>query len=640
MPHSLRGRRKEYAEMAEDSPTIRFGVFELNVYTRELRKDGKKVPIQEQPLRVLVSLLERPGELVTRDELREKLWQSDTFVDFDTGLNKAITKIRDVLEDSAASPRFVETLPKRGYRFIAPVEKLAPAPEQRAPDPTSLETRPAEAVKSGYGGKTKLTAAGVSFLLLLIVIAWLRWSRERPASRIRSIAVLPLVNLSGDSNQEYFADGMTDELITDLAQIHSLRVISRTSVMQFKNTKKNLPDIAAQLNVDAIVEGSVMRSGDHVRITAQLLDARQDRHLWAASYERGMVDLIGLQGQVAKSIADQVKVSLTTEEDARLAKRSPTDPEAFDALLKGRFLWNRRIPAAAEKAIGYFREAVDKDPGNAEAWASLAGCYASIGADIGSADPAKVAPEAREAVQKALKLDANLAEAHATLAKIKLWYDWDWTGSEQEFRRAIELNPNDSATLLSYSLYLQVRKRFDESLEENRRAIDLDPLNILGSMHLAWLYTDAHEGDKAVEQSKRVLEMDPAFTGAYLYVARGYELQGKWPEAIAAFEKTRGVYNAGYLAGVAHVWAASGNRGQAEAALSKLEEFSRQNYVSPLSFAGYYAALGDRDRAFEWLEKGYRQRAPPMIALEVSYVWDNLRTDPRFHSLERRVGFR
>src|SRR5580658_3368774 len=210
MPHSLRGRRKEYAEMAEDSPTIRFGVFELNVYTRELRKDGKKVPIQEQPLRVLVSLLERPGELVTRDELREKLWQSDTFVDFDTGLNKAITKIRDVLEDSAASPRFVETLPKRGYRFIAPVEKLAPAPEQRAPDPTSLETRPAEAVKSGYGGKTKLTAAGLSFLLLLIVIAWLRWSRERPASRIRSIAVLPLVNLSGDSNQEYFADGMTD----------------------------------------------------------------------------------------------------------------------------------------------------------------------------------------------------------------------------------------------------------------------------------------------------------------------------------------------------------------------------------------------------------------------------------------------
>jgi TolB-like protein/DNA-binding winged helix-turn-helix (wHTH) protein/Tfp pilus assembly protein PilF len=625
--------------MAEDSPRIRFGTFELDLHTRELRKDGRKVSIQEQPLRVLVSLLERPGELVTRDELRKMLWQSDTFVDFDTGLNKAITKIRDILADSAAAPRFVETLPKRGYRFIAPVEKPAPAPERRAPDPASLEALPAEAAKSGYSGRAKLAAAVLSLLLLLAVVAWLRWSREQPAARIRSIAVLPLANLSGDSNQEYFADGMTDELITDLAQIHSLRVISRTSVMQFKNTKKPLPEIAAQLSVDAVVEGSVMRSGDRVRVTAQLLDARQDRHLWAASYERGMVDVIGLQGQVAKAIADQVKASLTPEEDARLAKRSPTNSEAFDALLKGRFLWNRRSPAAAEKAIGYFREAVEKDPGNAEAWSALAGCYASLGADIGSADPAKVAPEARAAVQKALELDANLAEGHSNLARIKLWYDWDWAGSEREFRHAIELNPNDSANHLNYSLYLQVRKRFDESLAENRRALDLDPLNILGSMHLAWVYTDAHEGAKAVEQSERVLELDPAFTGAYLYVARGYELERKWPEAIAAFEKTKGVYQAAYLAGVAHAWAASGNRRQAEAAFSKLEEFSRQNYVSPLSFAGYYAALGDQDRAFEWLEKGYRQRAPSMIALEVSYVWDDLRTDPRFQSLERRVGF-
>jgi TolB-like protein/DNA-binding winged helix-turn-helix (wHTH) protein/Tfp pilus assembly protein PilF len=630
MPHSLRGRRKEYVEMAENSPTIRFGVFELDLHTRELRKAGRKVPIQEQPFRVLVSLLERPGELVTRDELREKLWQSDTFVDFDTGLNKAITKIREVLADSAASPRFVETLPKRGYRFIAPVEKLANLPEAIPP----------EAVRSADGGRAKrLAAVGLAVLLVVALVAWLRWSRERSPGHIRSIAVLPLDNLSGDSNQEYFADGMTDELITDLAQIHSLRVISRTSVMQFKHTKKTLPEIAAALNVDAVVEGSVMRSGDRVRVTAQLLDARQDRHLWAASYERGLADIIGLQGQVAKAIADQVKASLTSEEDARLVKRRSTSPEAYDALLKGRFLWNRRNPAAAEKAIGYFREAVEKDPGNAEAWAAMAGCYASLGADIGSVDPAKMAPEAHAAAAKALDLDANLAEAHGALAKIKLWYDWDWTGSEREFRRAIELSPNDSETHRNYSHYLDVRKRFAEALEENRRAMDLDPLDILNSMHVAWLYTDAREGDKAVEQSKRVLEMDPAFIGAYLYVARGYELEGKWTEAIAAYEKTRGLYDAGYLAGVAHAWAASGDRRQAEAAFSKLQKFSKQNYVGPLSFAAYYAALGDRDRAFEWLEKAYRQRAPSLIALEVNYVWDNLRTDPRFQSLERRVGF-
>ena len=630
-----------------DSGAIRFGVFELDLRTRELRKAGGKVRIQEQPLCVLVSLLERPGELVTRDELRQKLWQSDTFVDFDTGLNKAITKIRDVLGDSAASPRFVETLPKRGYRFIAPIEKLAP--ERRAPGPAPPEAMPPEvrgpnAAESprgafGYGGRAKLAGAGLAVLLLLAVVAWLRWSRNSPPARLRSIAVLPLDNLSGDSNQEYFADGMTDELITDLAQIHSLRVISRTSVMQFKHTKKSLPQIAAELNVDAVIEGSVVRSGNNVRVTAQLLDARKDRHLWAASYEREMTDIIGLEGQVAKSIADQVKVKLTPEEDARLAKRRPTNPEAYDALLKGRFLWNKRNGAAAEKAIGYFRQAAAIEPGNAEAWAALAGCYASLGADIGSVDPAKAVPEARAAVAKALELDPNLAEAHGTLARIKLWYDWDWAGSEREYRRAIELNPNDSMIHLGYSHYLLVRKRFDEALEENRRALDLAPLDILCSMHLAWLYYDSHDGEKAVAQSKRVLEMDPAFTGAYLYVARGYELQGKWPETIAAYEQARGSYGVQYLAGVAHAWAASGNRRQAEAALAKLNEFSKQNYVSPLAFAEYYAALGDRDRAFEWLERGYRQRAPGLIELEVSYVWDNLRTDPRFHSLERRVGF-
>jgi TolB-like protein/DNA-binding winged helix-turn-helix (wHTH) protein/Flp pilus assembly protein TadD len=640
-------QRKEYVDRAGDSPTICFGVFELDLRTRELRKAGGRVRIQEQPLCVLVSLLERPGELVTRDELRQKLWQSDTFVDFETGLNKAITKIRDVLGDSAASPRFVETLPKRGYRFIAPVEKLASermAPTPAMPGAIPPEVRAAPAAESprsafGYGGWAKLAGAGLAVLLLLAVIAWLRWSRVSPPARMRSIAVLPLDNLSGDSNQEYFADGITDELITDLAQIHSLRVISRTSVMQFKRTKKNLPQIAAELNVDAVIEGSVVRSGNNVRVTAQLLDARQDRHLWAASYEREMTDILGLEAQVAKSIADQVKVKLTPEEDARLAKRRPANPEAFDALLKGRFLWNKRNAAAAEKAIGYFRQAAGIEPGNAEAWAALAGCYASLGADIGSVDPAKAAPEARAAVAKALELDPNLAEAHGALARIKLWYDWDWTGSEREFRRAIELNPNDARNHLAYSQNLQVRKRFADALAENKRAIDLAPLDILGSMHLAWLYFDAREADKTVAQSKRVLEMDPGFTGAYLYVARGYELQGKWPEAIAAYEQARDTYRVPYLAGVARAWAAYGNRRQAEGALAKLTEFSKQNYVSPLRFAGYYVALGDRDRAFLWLERGYRQRAPGLIELEVSYVWDNLRTDQRFHSLERRVGF-
>jgi TolB-like protein/DNA-binding winged helix-turn-helix (wHTH) protein/Tfp pilus assembly protein PilF len=626
--------------MAGDSPRICFGVFELDLQTRELRKAGVKVRIQEQPLCVLVSLLERPGELVTRDELRQKLWESDTFVDFDTGLNKAITKIRDVLGDSAASPRFVETLPKRGYRFIAPTE--TPAPKEIAANPARPEKTAADQPRRSafvYGSGAKLAVAGVAALLLLTVAVWLRWSRQSTPNRIRSIAVLPLVNLSGDANQEYFADGMTDELITDLAQIHSLRVISRTSVMQFKQTKKSLPEIAAALNVDAVIEGSVLRSGNNVRVTAQLLDARHDRHLWAASYGREMADIIALQGEVAKAIADQVQVKLTPEEDARIAKRRPANPQAYDALLKGRFLFNRRNPAAAGMAIAYLREAAAKDPGNAEPWAALADCYTAMGADLGSADPAKVAPEARAAVAKALELDPNLAEAHGALAKIKLWYDWDWSGSQREFRRAIELNPNNSAIHLSYSSYFDMRKSFDEAFEENRRALDLAPLDILGSMHLAWLYRDSRQGDKTVQQSKRVLEMEPAFNGAYLFMAYGYELQGKWGEAIAAYERVKGPYQIAYLSGIARAWAASGNKGQAEAALTNLKDFSKQNYVSPLSFAAYYAALGDRDRAFDWLEKAYRQRTPSLISLEVNYFWDNLRNDPRFHSLEQRIGF-
>ena len=632
MPAFPAWQRKDQRDMAGDSQTIRFGVFELDLRTRELRKAGRKVRIQEQPFGVLVSLLERSGELVTRDELRQKLWQSDTFVDFDTGLNKAITKIRDALDDSATSPRFIETLPKRGYRFIAPIEKIVPAPE--AATPLESTGRP-----FSHGGRTKLAVAALAVLLLVSALVWLLGPRESAPARIRSIAVLPLDNLSGDSNQEYFADGMTDELITDLAQIHSLRVISRTSVTQFKHTRKNLREIAAELNVDAVVEGSVLRSGDHVRVTAQLLDARRDRHLWAASYQREMADIIGLQAQVAKAIVDQVKVELTPEEGAKLAQRRPANPEAYDALLRGRFLWNRRNPAAAEQAIGYFHQAVEKDPDNAEAWAALAGCYVSLGGDIGSADPAGMAPQARAAVQKALNLDPNLAEAHGALARIKLWYDWDWSGSEREFRRTIELNPNDAENHRSYSHYFQMRKRFDEALEENRRGLDLAPLDILGSMHLAWLYSDMRDGDKTLKQAGRVLEMDPAFIGAYLYVARGYELQGKWSDAIAAYERTKDVYGRGYLAGLAHAWAASGNRRQAEVALARLKEFSNGNYVSPLDFARYYAALPDRNRAFEFLEKAYREHAPGLIALEVAYEWDTLRTDVRFQSLERRVGF-
>jgi TolB-like protein/DNA-binding winged helix-turn-helix (wHTH) protein/Tfp pilus assembly protein PilF len=628
---------------ANQASTVhRFGVYEFDPRRGELRKQGMRIRFEGQPVAILTMLLKRPGEVVPREELQKELWPADTFVDFEHSLNAAIKRLRAVLNDSADAPRYIETLPGRGYRLIAPVQGVSGSDKAAA----SVEAEPRGV--SEAPARTRHRPIRIALVVAGLLVAglaawgWREWrhgiASQRPVPAIRSLAVLPLQNLTSDASEEYFADGMTDELITDLAQIHSLRVISRTSVMQFKQTKKKLPEIAAELNVDAVVEGSVVRSGPTVRVTAQLLDARQDRHLWASSYERQVADIVGLQGEVAKAIADQVRAKLTPEEDAILAKRRPTNPEAYDALLKGRFFLHRRNAAAEEKALGHLRRAVEIDPGYAEAWSELAACYASMGADVGVADRAKVLPEAHAAIAKALAIDGDLPEAHVTLAWIKLWYDWDWSGAEREFRRGIELNPNDSAAHRFYSQYLQVRKRFDEALEENKRAIDLAPLDILASVHLAWLYVDARQSEKAIEQSQKVLEMDPTFVGSWLFVAAAYEQQGKWPEAIAAWEKTKDMYGGTYLAGVAYASAMSGNRRQAEDARAKLIELSKHRYVSPLAFAQIDAALGDREAAFRRLERAYEERATGLIELGVGYRFDTLRSDPRFQELERRIG--
>ncbi len=631
-----------------------FGEWRLDPAEHLLLHRGASVPLTPRVFETLLLLVENAGRLVTKDEFMKRVW-ADAFVG-DLALTQNISQLRKALGDAAA----IETVPKKGYRFLQ-IVRLAEAAtiregeedkESAAESTTSSVVSEANLSTASSGGRarTRLPASGwrwvigVAVVVFFALTANLIYTRGRnvravATPSIRSLAVLPLQNLSGDPNQEYFADGMTEELITDLAQIHSLRVISRTSVMQFKHTNKKLPEIAAELDVDAVVEGSVVRAGNSVRVTAQLLDARRDRHLWAASYERDIPNILELQGQVARTIADQVNAKLTPQEGEALAKRRPTNPEAYDALLTGRFLFNRRNAADVEKALGYFQHAVDLDPNNAQAWAALGSCYTSLGSDLGVADPAKVLPQARAALTKALALNPNLAEAHSTLGWIKLWYDWDWRGAEQEFRRSLELDPNSSVAHRDYSHYLQLRKRFDEAVEENKRAIDLAPLDILPSIHMAWLYVDAREGVKAVEQSRHVLEMDPAFTGAYLMLAGGYELQGEWKEELAAIKRAKGLYPGAYFGTVAYVQAVSGNKLRAKAAFTELTEFSRHNYVSPLDFASYYAALGDRNKAFEWLNRAYRERATGMISIEVNDRLDNLRPDPRFRELERRVGF-
>ena len=615
-----------------------FGTFRLEPAERTLLRQGEIVVLTPKVFDTLVVLVENAGRLITKDEFMKQVW-ADAFVEEAT-LAQSISQLRKALGNS----EMIETVSKKGYRFLAPVRTVG-APQATVPSSVGTaetEIQPASTADKPIAAKNKWQGWiwAVSVLILAAAVSFYFYERGPHAPpTFRSLAVLPLQNLSGDPNQEYFADGMTDELITDLAQIHSLRVISRTSVMQFKGTHKSLPEIAAQLNVDAVVEGSVLRTGDAVRITAQLLDARRDQHLWAASYEREITNVLELQGQVARSIAGQINITLTPEESATLAIRRTSNPAAYDALLTGKYLFNRRNVADTEKAIGYLQHSLEIDPNSAEAWSALAYCYASLGSDLAAADPAKVIPKARTAIAKALQLDPNLAEAHTTLAWIKLWYDWDWSGSEQEFHRSLELNPNDSVTHREYSHYLQLRKRFDEALAENKLAIELAPLDILPSIHLAWLYVDARDGAKAVVQSQHVLEMDPNFTGAYTMLAGGYALEGKWEEAIAALEKAKADYSQVYFAEKAYIRAASGDKAQAEQALTELTEFSRHNYISPFDFALYYAAVGNREVALRYLDKAYRAHDTRLVSLEVNPGLDKIRSDSHFQEIEHGVGF-
>src|SRR5271163_453465 len=426
---------------------LRFGVFEVDLRAGELRKHGLKIRLQEQPFQVLRMLAERTGEVVTREDLQKKLWRTDTFVDFDHGLNKAINKIREALSDSAENPRFVETVARRGYRFLAEVKVADPGRNaEAATDPQSgkavadrpeLASKPAKPkpLSALFAWKT------VALVVVLLVAAagfWKFHSSNRPYPVIRSLAVLPLESLSSDASQDYFADGMTDELITDLGQISALRVISRTSVMGYKHAHKPLPQIARELNVDAVVEGTVLHSGDRVRITAQLIDAASDKHLWSQSYEGELKDTMALQNKVASSIAEQIRINLNPQEQAALKIAKLVNPEAYQSYLKGRYFWNKRTADGLKVALAYFNQAIEEDPRYAQAYSGLADTYALSGDWQYAVMTAKEAlPKARAAAMKAIELDGALGEAHNSLAFCLDGFDWDFVAAGKEFRRAI-----------------------------------------------------------------------------------------------------------------------------------------------------------------------------------------------------------
>ena len=528
-----------------------FGVFEVDVRAGELRKRGLRVRLQQQPFQVLAMLLERPGQVVGREELQKKLWPADTFVDFDHGLNKAINKIREALGDSAESPRFVETVARRGYRFLAdvraaaadavPVRSLEPAPQ---PHPAA-DARDRQDPVGTLAILTHLLpprAWKIATFVLLALLASFAASKlhfvDHPSPVIRSLAVLPLESLSNDASQDYFADGMTDELISDLGQISALRVISRTSVMAYKHTRKSLPQIARELNVDAVVEGSVLRSGDQVRITAQLIEGATDRRVWSQSYQGELRDTLVLQNNVARAIADQIRISVNPQEQAALRNATVVNPVAYESYLKGRYFWNKRTANGLKAALAYFNQAIDEDSKYAQAYSGLADTYALLGDwQYAVMTPKEALPKAKAAAIKALELNNALGEAHNSLAFCLDGFDWDFDSAGNEFRRAIELNPGYATAHHWYAWHLALLRQYDEAIVEMRTAKNLDPLSLIINADLAELLALAHSYDESIQQSRKTIEMDPNFGLAHNHLGQAYLQKHMNDEAVAELQE-------------------------------------------------------------------------------------------------------
>jgi TolB-like protein/DNA-binding winged helix-turn-helix (wHTH) protein/Tfp pilus assembly protein PilF len=614
--------------MPQPAHFVRFGPFQLDLLAAELRHNGTKIKISEQPFQILVSLIEHDGDVVTREELRKRLWDSHTFVDFEHGLNTAVKRLREALDDSAENPRYIETLPRHGYRLMVPVEK------------------PESAIPSSSYRRWKLWL-GVS-VLVMVIVAGLLWGRQLVERfypvKIESLAVLPLGNLSGNPDEEYFADGMTEALITELGKVHGLRVISRQSVTQYKSTNKTVPQIARELRVDAVVEGSALRSGGKVRITTQLIQANPERHLWSESYERNFSDVITLQHEIAEAIAREIRASLRPSEQTSLlgahpgdsASRSATLAEAQDAYLRGRFLLGRRTGAVLEQARDYFQQAIELEPEYAQAYSGLAVAYLML-PQYQVLRGTTAIPKAKAAALKALELDPQMAEARAVLAEIHAEHEWDFATAEKEFRQVVRDNPNFALAHQWYAVLLWAMGRFDEGIAEMQKAADLAPV-ILGILvDLGRAYYFARQTDRAIEQYKKVIELDPNFAAAHSMLGMALLEKRDYDRAIAELQKGISL-TGGQSVWLAYAYGVAGRKADAHHELAACRARWNHQHTGGVCLALGYLALGDKDRAFEWLESDYREHTGDIFMLKAYPYWDALRADPRYEDLLRRTG--
>jgi TolB-like protein/DNA-binding winged helix-turn-helix (wHTH) protein/Tfp pilus assembly protein PilF len=625
--------------------SLRFGVYELDLKNGELRKAGQRLRLQPQPFKVLAILAGRAGETVTREEIQREVWGEELFVDFERGLNVCIQQIRGALNDHADAPRYIETLPKRGYRFLVSVEKVETRAGTAPAGVISLQlpafpSTPQKGRRLGLGVALVLGILVLSGLLYFAKISK-RFPFQTAANSIRSVAVLPFDNFSGDPEQQYLADGMTEALIAELGQMRDLRVPSRTSVMLYKRANKPLRQIARELAVDALVEGSVTRSGEHLQITVQLLDGRQDRHLWGGTYDRDSRDVLVLEHELARTIMAELKISFSSQEQQHLKNAAPVNAEAYAAYLHGRYYWYKRTIEGFQKSIQYYEQAVTADAKYAPAYAGLADAYALLGSSPNDGLPPNEAmPKAKAAAQKALQLDDGLAEAHASFAYVNMVYDWNWASAEKEFKRAIEINPNYAGAHEWYAEFLAARGRESEALIEMKRARDADPLLVLMHAAVAEALYYSRRYDDVISQCQQTLELDPDYPLAHFHLGRAYMAKNMYPEAIAQYQRAQASLGEtpALVMAIGYANAKADNRAAARKALDELRAQSKRRYVPALYFAAIYAGLGDSDAVISWLEKAYREHSDYLIYLNVDPMADALRPSPRFQAILQKIG--
>ena len=670
------------SEPAGVEQPIRFGEgYELDLRPRRLRRGSHVLKLERIPFEILLLLLEHRDEIVTRDQIVSRVWGQGVFLDTDNSIRGAIRKLRQVLKDDAETPRFIQTVTGQGYRFIAlvitPKEASAASEPEASVVPTSdrdfvseldgwLQARRLRLVEPDQDRTAeKATHAGtahgqgnrkahrwlfvgalallpvVCLLSFLAVWGWRRASSPPTHSQGKIVlAVLPFENLSRDPDQEFFSDGLTEEMIAQVGKLNRdrLTVVARSSVAKYKGSNLAAKEIGKELNADYLVQGSVRRWSDRVRITVQLIQAQNQTDLWTESYDRELKDLLAVQDSVVRSIASQIHIALTEEQKTRLANPRQTRPEAYEAYLKGRYYWNKRTADGMQKAEHYFQQAIDSDPTYAAAYSGLADCNSGL-TWHGFKSPADALPKAYAAARKAIEIDPQSAEAHASLGLV-LSHSWDWAGAEAEFRRALELDPQYANAHHWYGDYLSIKRRHDEALAEASRALELDPLNLMIGTWVALRYYQAHNYSRAIEQARNSVELDSNFAAAHLLLGEGYVQAGLHSEGVSELKRAASLSGGSplYTAQVAVALAAAGRKREALRIAHELETISRKRYVSPYGLAQIYAALNSNEDTFKWLQAAYSDRAVWMGYLAVDPIFDRYRSDHRFQELLRRIG--